>query len=68
MGKSKLKIIRTEQTKLTVTGIVTDDNAVLYQDENGNDKKVNITDLVEPFFGKEVTLVITEKFDDDITI
>lgn len=68
MGKSKLKIIRTEQTKLSVTGIMNDDGAIVYKDDNDNDKLAQLDELVEPFIGKEVTLIITEKFDDDITV
>ncbi len=67
MGKSSLKLVRTEQTKLTVSGYMDDVNTISYKDENGNIKQVEISQLVEPFVGKEVTLVVTEKFDDDIT-
>ena len=68
MGKSKLKLVRTQQTKLTVTGIMADVNMITYQDEDGNDKLANVEDLLEPFVGKEVTFVVTEKIDDDMTV
>lgn len=68
MGKSKLKLVRTEQTKLTVTGFLGDSSAIAYKDENGDDQLITLENLVAPFVGKEVTLILTEKFDDDIAV
>lgn len=68
MGKSKLKFVKTEQTKLTVTGYLGDVETIAYQDENNEDQLIRIADLVAPFVGKDVTLILTEKTDDDIAV
>lgn len=68
MGKSKLKLTRTEQTKLSVTGILDDVNTVSYLDENNNVQTANIDSLLDLFVGKEINLLVSEKVDDDISV
>ncbi len=68
MGKSKLKLTRSQQTKLSVSGILEDPNTVVYTDENGDDKIAKIDDLFSLFVGKEVCLLLSEKIDDDIAV
>lgn len=68
MAKSKLSFKRNITDKLTVKGLLTDDQCIVYEDENEMEQKVKISDLLNAFVNTEIDFTVQQKSDEDLDI
>ena len=65
--KSDMKYKKTITNKLTVKGVITDDGKIYYCDENGTEIEMPIINLFSDFIDDEVTVSITDNFEEDLS-
>ncbi len=66
---SNLKFKRTTTDKLQVKGILSEDcTTVEYEDENGTERQVKVTDLLKPFMNQPIDLSASLKSEEDLDL
>lgn len=68
MAKSKLSFKRNITDKLNVKGLLTDDQCIVYEDENEMEQRVRIADLLNAFVNTEIDFTVQQKSDEDLDI
>ena len=68
MAKSKLSFKRNITDKLSVKGLLTDDQYIVYEDENGMEQRVKVSDLLNAFVNTEIDFTVQQKSDEDLDI
>lgn len=68
MAKSKLSFKRNITDKLSVKGLLTDDQCIVYEDENEMEQRIKISDLLNAFVNTEIDFTVQQKSDEDLDI
>lgn len=68
MAKSKLSFKRNITDKLSVKGLLTDDQYIVYEDENGMEQRVKVSDLLNAFVNTDIDFTVQQKSDEDLDI